>query len=290
TATVDGLGNLLGMMGQQQDLQDMYDDPTTAFGPAGIAAGNDALSVIFGSPDVSRGVVDQAQRFSGVSPDILKKLLPVLAGILVSGLMRSGSTGKAAPIQPAPSGGSLGDILGQIFGRGMPGAPGAPAEPGQQIPLPRSQPSPAPTDAGPIPEGDILGSILREFEKGIREGRIKPVIIGGGALQVPMPRGPQGQTPSRACPPPMPGRGILGQILRDVLGGAVSGPGQMPQGRQGKSPQMKDLSDLSRQLGVMGGAGAAVFGNHFEMGRDVDQGHVDSVQGVFDRFFGAQRR
>jgi len=291
TATVDGLGNLLGMMGQQQDLQDMYDDPKTAFGPAGIAAGNDALSVIFGSPEMSRGVVDQAQRFSGVSPDILRKLLPVLAGILVSGLTRSGSTGKAAaPLQPAPSGGSLGDILGQIFGRGMPGSPGAPADPGQQFPLPGSQPSPAPTGGGPIPEGDILGSILREFEKGIREGRIKPVIIGGGPVQIPMPGGQQGQAPSGPGSPQMPGGDILGQILRDVLGGAVGSPAQMPPGRQGQSPQIKDLSDLSRQLGVMGGAGAAVFGDHFEAGRDVDQSHVDNIQGVFDRFFGAQRR
>jgi hypothetical protein len=32
TATVDGLGNLFGMMGQQQNLQAMYDDPETAFG------------------------------------------------------------------------------------------------------------------------------------------------------------------------------------------------------------------------------------------------------------------
>jgi hypothetical protein len=31
TATVDGLGNLLGVMGQQQDLQDMHDDPEIAF-------------------------------------------------------------------------------------------------------------------------------------------------------------------------------------------------------------------------------------------------------------------
>ena len=290
TATVDGLGNLLGLMGQRQDLQDMYHDPKTAFGPAGIDAGKDALSVIFGSPDVSRGVVDQAQRFSGVSSGILKKLLPVLAGILVSGLTRSGSTGKAAaPVQPAPSG-SLGDILGQIFGRGMPGSPGAPADPGQQFPLPRSQPSPAPTGGGAIPEGDLLGSILREFEKGIREGRIKPVIIGSGPVQIPMPSGQQGQAPSGPGSPQMPGGDILGQILRDVLGGAVGGPAQMPQGRQGQSPQMKDLSDLSRQLGVMGGAGAAVFGDHFEAGRDVDQGHVDNIQGVFDRFFGAQRR
>src|SRR5436189_4781262 len=67
TATVDGLARLFGMMGQQQDLRDMYDDPETAFGSEGVAAGNDALSVIFGSPDMSRAVVDQAQKFSGVS-------------------------------------------------------------------------------------------------------------------------------------------------------------------------------------------------------------------------------
>jgi hypothetical protein len=104
-------------------------------------------------------------------------MLPVLAGVLLSGLMRSGSSGKSAsPGLPAPSGDSLGDILGQIFGRGMPGSPGAPVDPGQTFPPPASQPPPLPTDAGgqPTPEGDILGSILRELEKGIREGRMKP--------------------------------------------------------------------------------------------------------------------
>jgi hypothetical protein len=290
TATVDGLGNLFGMMGQQQNLQAMYDDPETAFGPDGVAAGNDALSVIFGSPDVSRAVIDQAQNFSGVSSNILKKMLPVLAGVLLSGLMRSGSAGKSASSgQPAPSGGSLGDILGQIFGRGASGSPGAPTDPGQKFPPPASQPPPLPTDAGgqATPGGDLLGSILREFEKGIREGRIKPVIIGGGPVQIPIPGGQQSPMPSGPEAPRAPGD-IFGQILRDVLGGAVGGPAQMPQGRQ--SPQIKDLSDLSKQLGVMGGAGAAVFGDHFETGRDVEKEHVDSIQSVFDRFFGAQRR
>src|SRR5215475_3463512 len=137
TATVDGLGNLLGVMGQQQDLQDMYDEPETAFGPEGVAAGKDALSVIFGSPDVSRAVIDQAQNFSGVGSNILKKMLPVLAGVLLSGLMRSGSSAKSAsPGAPVPSGGNLGDILGQIFGRGMPGSPSAPLSPGQKFPAP----------------------------------------------------------------------------------------------------------------------------------------------------------
>ena len=49
---------------------------------------------------------------------------------------------------------------------------------------------------------------------------------------------------------------------------------------------MKDLSDLSKQLGVMGGVGAAVFGERLEAGRDVEQAHLDNIQNVFDRFFG----
>ena len=295
TSTVDGLGNLFAVMGQQKDLHPMYEDPDTAFGSEGLAAGNDTLSVIFGSPDVSEGVADQAQRLSGVSSNILKKLLPVLAGIIISGLMRSGSSGKsAAPSAPGPSGesGGLGDILGQIFGRGMPGLPGTPAGPAPQIPLPGSPSPSAPTDAGSQagPEGDLLGYILREMEKGIREGRIKPVIISGGPVQIPMPGGQAGPMPSGPAPQ-MPGGDIFGQILRDLLGGAVAGGGaQMPQGRQRPSPEMKDLSDLSRQLNLMGGAGAAVFGDQFEHGQDVEQSHLDNIQSLFDRVLGAQRR
>jgi hypothetical protein len=188
TATVDGLGNLLGVMGQQQDLQDIYDDPETAFGPEGVAAGKDALSLIFGSPDVSRAVIDQAQNFSGVSSNILKKMLPVLAGVLLSGLMRSGASGKTASSgAPVPSGGSLGDILGHIFGRGIPGSPDAPADPGQKFPPPPTQPAPLPTEAGgqATPEGDILGSILRELEKGIREGASSRSLSAAGLYRYP---------------------------------------------------------------------------------------------------------
>src|SRR5262249_11309800 len=75
TTTVECRGTLFGMMGQQQNLQAMYDDPETAFGPKGVAAGNDALSVIFGSPDVSRAVVDQAQsRIAGTARSFERQL------------------------------------------------------------------------------------------------------------------------------------------------------------------------------------------------------------------------
>jgi hypothetical protein len=298
TATVDGLGNLFAVMGQQKDLHALYDDADTAFGPEGLAAGKDVLSVIFGPPQVSQAVVDQAQKFSGVDSNTLKKLLPVLAGILVSGLTRSGtasaSPGGAAPSPgtPTPSGGggALGDILGQIFGRAMQGSPGTPAGPGAQIPAPSSPLPSAPTETGeqPVPGGDLLGYILREMQKGIREGRIKPVVIG--PMQIPIPGGQTGPAPSGPGAPQVPGGDILGQILGDIFGGAVGGPAQTPQGRQAQSPEMNELSNRTKQLGLMGGAGAAVFGDRFEHGQDVEQSHLDNIQGVFDRFFGAQRR
>ncbi len=34
----------------------------------------------------------------------------------------------------------------------------------------------------------------------------------------------------------------------------------------------------------MGGAGAAVFGDHFEVGRDVEQGHIENIQSVLDQY------
>jgi hypothetical protein len=324
TKTVDGLGKVFGVMGKQEDLPEIYDAPETAFTPEGVAAGNDALSAIFGSPDVKRGVVDQAQAFSGVGSGILSKMLPVLAGIVMSGLMRSTSTAGPGAHAPAHSGGNLGDILGQIFGRGDDGqqspspaprpSPSAQASPGpqaspspqpspgiqptsgpsagtQQSPSPGTQPAPLPTDAGGGPGGDILGSMLRQLENGLRDGSIKPVIIGGGGpVQMPMPGGQQDQAPSGPGAAPQ-GGDIFGQILRNVLGGVLGGGGlASPQGQQAPSPQMKDMSDLSKRLGVMGGAGAAVFGDHIEPGQDVEQSHMDNIQSVFDRFFGGTEK
>ena len=335
TETVDGLGNLFALLGQQQDIPALYDNAKLALSPAGLAAGNQALSFIFGSPDVSREVIAQAQKFSGVSSSILQNFLPALTGIVLSGLLRSGSSvstplaaqgaisqfggggglgdilgqvlgrtlgGGPAPT-PAPSSGGagpLGDILGQIFGRGGPETGGATAGPAPQGP---GWPAPTPADTGDQagPGGDLLGAIFREVLKGIQNGTIKPVIIGGGGpIQFPMPGGQDGS----GGPQQIPGGDIFGKILRDVLGGALGGgglgggPAQLPQGGGAQIPQgggnppppMKDLSDLTRQLGVMGGAGSAVFGERLEHGQDVDQGHLDNIQGVLDRFYGGQGR
>ena len=286
TATPEGLGNLLAVMGAQPGLYAMYDDPQVAFSREGQAAGNAALSRMFVSPDASRAIADQAQQLSGISSTILKKLLPVLAGIIISSLMKSGS-GKAAPSAPAPQpapdlGGGLGDILRQIFRQGVPESAGpatspapqtAPKQdgslrdklgpgPGYQIPT-GGQQSPVPTDTGgqAVPGGDILAQIMREFAKAIEEGRLKPVVVGPVEIGIPGQAGPAGQTQT-------PMGDIFGQILRDLL--------------SGKSGQLKPAT-------LADGMGSAVFGDRLELGHRIKQDQLDSVQELLDRFGAAQR-
>ena len=285
TATPEGLGGLLALMGAQPDLYAMYDDPQLAFSREGRAAGNAALSRMFVSPDASRAIADQAQQLSGISSTILKKLLPVLAGI-ISSLMKSGS-GKAAQAPSAPQmspepGGGLGDILRQIFREGVPESAGpatspapqtAPKQdgslrdklgpgPGYQIPT-GGQQSPVPTDTGgqAVPGGDILAQIMRELAKAIEEGRLKPVIVGPVEIGIPGQAGPGGHTQTLMGD-------VFGQILRDLLGG--------------KGGQLKPAS-------LADGVGSAVFGDRLEPGLGVKQAHTDSLQEVLDRFSGFQR-
>ena len=70
--------------------------------------------------------------------------------------------------------------------------------------------------------------------------------------------------------PQNPSGDILGQILRDLF--SKGGQAQMPRPGQPSS------------------WGSAVFGDRIETGRDAEQSHIDSLQEVFDRFLGTQKR
>ena len=68
TATPEGLGNLLASMAQQPKLE-LYAVYGCNLGPSlpkGRAAGNAALSTMFGSPDASRAIAAKTQNLSGV--------------------------------------------------------------------------------------------------------------------------------------------------------------------------------------------------------------------------------
>jgi hypothetical protein len=114
------------------------------------SAGNDILGSLFGSKDMSRAVAQQAEAASGISSTILKAMLPVIASMVMGGVMKNmfngqggmlggllssmfgGGNAQQAGLNPAGGQGGLGDLLGQMMGGaqqnptsgGMPGGLG----------------------------------------------------------------------------------------------------------------------------------------------------------------------
>jgi hypothetical protein len=120
------------------------------------SSGNDILGQIFGSKDTSRAVAQQLSASSGIGAAILKKLLPIVATIVMGKLAKGFGAGSA---QASPGGGGLGDILKDILGGGS-----APA-PQQRAP----QPMP---DRVPSAQGGSLEDILNDILKGGGNGRV----------------------------------------------------------------------------------------------------------------------
>jgi hypothetical protein len=75
--------------------------------------GNDVLGEVFGSKEISRGVADQVSASTGIGAAVLKKMLPIIASIVMAQIARQMTSGAGAS-----TGGGLGDILGQVLGGG----------------------------------------------------------------------------------------------------------------------------------------------------------------------------
>ena len=87
-------------------------DNPAALGDAGtVADGNGILGHLLGSKDVSRQVARQAATQTGLGEDILKRLLPVVATMVM------GSLSKQTPnlgLQNSPLGDTAGGALGML--------------------------------------------------------------------------------------------------------------------------------------------------------------------------------
>src|SRR5262245_19571068 len=150
----DGIGALLEMLqsgGHQQHL----DSPTNYGQTSTINAGNDVLGQIFGSEEVSRQVAGRVSEQSGLGPDLLKKLLPIVASIVMGSLAKNAMGGAQAPA--GGGSGGVGDILGSVLG-GQQGAPGGMA---------------SGTGGG---LGDLLGSVLGGGQSQAQAS------VGGGSI------------------------------------------------------------------------------------------------------------
>ena len=105
-AAPDGLQGLEGLLERLGGTGLL--DNAIAREPTDLRRGNNVLGQIFGSKEVSRTVAKDASARSGLSPSLLKRMLPVLA-MMVAGYMAK-RRGTAA-MTPSTQGGGLGSLL-----------------------------------------------------------------------------------------------------------------------------------------------------------------------------------
>ncbi len=133
-----GLGGILSQLTNAAH-QASYSDPSQASAAAGPGGG--VLGQIFGSPQIAAQLGQQASQMSGVSPQIIQQMMPVVASMLMGGLNR------------AMNGQGLGGVLGQLAG-----AANNPGGLGAQVNPPGGAPPASGGLAGMI--GGLFGGLL----------------------------------------------------------------------------------------------------------------------------------
>ena len=109
-----GLDALLGAF--QKGSHGRYlDDPSTLGDPSTRDDGNNILGHILGSKDVSRALAGKAAAQTGLSADIIKQMLPLVASLAMGALYKQTSSAPA-------SGNQITDILGSMLDRNKDGS------------------------------------------------------------------------------------------------------------------------------------------------------------------------
>ncbi len=119
TASESGLEGLAKAL--QTGGHDRYiDNPGSLRDAAATMDGNRILGHIFGSKDVSRNVAGQAAEETGIDAGLIKKALPLIAGLAMGAMNKKTSGGR--DVGSAAGGlGPLGDLLGAATGGGKAG-------------------------------------------------------------------------------------------------------------------------------------------------------------------------
>lgn len=87
-----------------------------ALEPTNVDQGNQVLGQIFGNKDTSRAVAADAAQKSGISPELLKKMLPIVAMLVAGYLAKQHGQSAQVPAGADPTPQPDGDIFGQILG------------------------------------------------------------------------------------------------------------------------------------------------------------------------------
>ena len=105
-SALSGFKNALQNGNHQQYLK----DPNLMSSAAAVTDGNNILGHLLGSKDASRNVAAQAAESTGIDADLIKKALPLLAGLVMGAVSKSSDSGKSLDT------GSISNLLGGLGG------------------------------------------------------------------------------------------------------------------------------------------------------------------------------
>ncbi|WP_170181938.1 DUF937 domain-containing protein [Phreatobacter stygius] len=110
TQSPTGMADLFSLFTSGPNYAQMFDNPMAA-APGMMSAGQDVLGKLFGSPALTQAIAQQAAAVSGVGQEVMKQVMPVMASMLMGGLLKGAMNGQNP----------LGSILATTLGQMMPG-------------------------------------------------------------------------------------------------------------------------------------------------------------------------
>jgi hypothetical protein len=118
----EGLSGLVRAL-SSGNHQRYIDDPA-ALGDAGtVADGNGILGHVLGSKEVSRKVAAQAGAQTGLGSEVMKRMLPLVATLVMGAMSRQRAAGAGSPMTSASGAGGLLEMLGGALDRNRDGSP-----------------------------------------------------------------------------------------------------------------------------------------------------------------------
>jgi hypothetical protein len=118
----DGLGGLVSALSGGGHRR--YIDDPAVLGDAGtVDDGNGILGHVFGSKEVSRQVAAQAGTQTGLGPEVMKRMLPLVATLVMGAMSRQTAAGGGASLAGASGAGGLLEMLGGALDQNRDGSP-----------------------------------------------------------------------------------------------------------------------------------------------------------------------
>ena len=98
------------------------DNPTSLADPSAVTDGNGILGHLLGSKDVSREVASRAAAQTGLSADVLKRMLPLAATLMMGALSKQSGHASSTTAALGGSSGGIGAMLTPFLDRNRDGS------------------------------------------------------------------------------------------------------------------------------------------------------------------------